>query len=137
MKLFDCTCGAHALPANQIGIHQRAKTHLAWGTENGIATIHEYEGEEAVMDASRYPNPLPEQLATVVKEGKTNPVIAAKLVRRYMTEHPEFPGTPRDFLEAFEIPIIDLPQNIVTESAGRKYFAQRVAEIRRAAGLQR
>ena len=137
MKLFDCTCGAHALPANQMGIHQRAKVHMAWAVENGIPTMHEYDGEEAVIDASRYPNPLPEQLAAVVKEGKTNPVIAAKLVRRYMVEHPDFPGTPREFLEVFGIPIIDLPKSIVTEAEGNKYFAQRVADIRRAAGLQR
>jgi len=137
MLVFDCSCGKKDVPLNQKEIHKRNRAHVEWETLNGLAIQTQHEAAIAVMETDdddvgnvKWPNPLPEIVQQIVKLGQSEPVAAARAMRQYKLNHPRFPGTVREFLVGHNIPIIDVPKSMCTESDANKYMQQRVAEYR-------
>jgi len=116
MKVFDCSCGGKAIPASQRGIHARSKVHSEWETAHG---------ETVQLDYERDFN-MPAELQVIADTGRADPVAAAKALRKYKSENPftDFAGhgTVSGFLEAYNIPTINIPRG-TERAAADKLFA--------------
>ena len=102
--VFNCSCGGHNIPVNQRGLHERTKAHSEWVEANGLPTYDEHDNVDN----------LPDELSAAIAVGRRDPLECAKLVRKYLSTNPftDFCGygTVRALLEAYDIPILDIPK---------------------------